>query len=997
MLNHDSILYEQPGDINVQLKQHQRAMLHRCLEIEKKSKLGIMRDKPGAGKTYVILAMINELKKQSLLIEKENGMTNEQIQECSQSNEISTILSSQEEYSNQGSNNSDGKSIQSDKISIHSEEKSIQSIHSDEESISYDEESICTNDENIPTVNFNKDETWDNLSPEEQELRKNYLSLDKKIQQAKLNQTDVNIIIVPQNLYYQWMLSIETISDELTYSKFIDYSSIQDLYSYPEHLYGKDIIITTSSYYSIISSILKSLDLRIKRVFIDEIDSISNLITKNINAEFIMLVSASFNIRQSGFFTKEINSLALDEITCVCEPSFVDEFIILEEPISEQFLCSNILVDEILSQVVSEEEMKNINAMEFKLNNKHYEKTVAYDEKELIKIILHENKALIKSSSLKIVDLEKNIENLEALKNNQQTYLLEFQKHYQNLDIIYNFKKNIMNLINQFQPTFNFYLHFKLESDLSDVYELVLEKRRLVCKNLRIHLNNIVEVLYNFRANTNANKKATSMNDNENQGETKSEETPNYNMNFLESSFKQLVALTNLSQETIKTIQKEFKQHVQVNMMQNAQESNEPKKSEEEINPLLTTFLENYFTFEVYVDDFQKTIVNLKKSFEANENLQIEMKQLEENKEIIEENNRKIAIIEERFRENNLCPVCYTVMEDYFISSKCCINKICSTCVNHWFHELKNRHCIYCATTDIDITSYVKYTAPKPEEGDSSTLNSSSVKVTSNDVEAFLEEQETCIQKEEDEFISNDIPDLLRNSPPTQQLQYGNTKLSFIQKFIDDNKDKYTKTIIFSDFPNILHRIENYCTMTNVDYTDLDKGNIREIEQAVIDYKVGNSKILLANSSLFGCGMNLENSTHIIFVHKMNKKMKNQVIGRAQRMGRKGALHIIFLEYENEKYVYNEVSNDNCDQYNNAWTEENINESRLFHIDEEKSSTIYDLKSDSDSDSESEKETESEIENQQNQETENLPEIPIPEAYTEHVDVNLEELIASLH
>ena len=82
MLNHESILYEQPYDINVQLKQHQRAMLHRCLEIEKKSKLGIMRDKPGAGKTYVILAMINELKKQSLLIEKENEITNEQIQDC---------------------------------------------------------------------------------------------------------------------------------------------------------------------------------------------------------------------------------------------------------------------------------------------------------------------------------------------------------------------------------------------------------------------------------------------------------------------------------------------------------------------------------------------------------------------------------------------------------------------------------------------------------------------------------------------------------------------------------------------------------------------------------------------------------------------------------------------------------------------------------------------------------------------------------------------------
>ena len=148
----------------------------------------------------------------------------------------------------------------------------------------------------------------------------------------------------------------------------------------------------------------------------------------------------------------------------------------------------------------------------------------------------------------------------------------------------------------------------------------------------------------------------------------------------------------------------------------------------------------------------------------------------------------------------------------------------------------------------------------------------------------------------------------------------------------------------------------------------------------MIDYKVCNSKILLANSSLFGCGMNLENSTHIIFVHKMNKKMKNQVIGRAQRMGRKGALHIIFLEYENEKFVYNEVSNDNYDYYYNAFTEDNIDESLLFHNGLE---------------IESENEFTTEI--QDIQEEEKLHEVSIPNSYIEHVDVNLEELIASLH
>ena len=52
MLNNKSILYNQPDDINIKLKKHQLAMLNKCLEIEKNNNMGIMRDKPGAGKTY---------------------------------------------------------------------------------------------------------------------------------------------------------------------------------------------------------------------------------------------------------------------------------------------------------------------------------------------------------------------------------------------------------------------------------------------------------------------------------------------------------------------------------------------------------------------------------------------------------------------------------------------------------------------------------------------------------------------------------------------------------------------------------------------------------------------------------------------------------------------------------------------------------------------------------------------------------------------------------
>ena len=70
-----------------------------------------------------------------------------------------------------------------------------------------------------------------------------------------------------------------------------------------------------------------------------------------------------------------------------------------------------------------------------------------------------------------------------------------------------------------------------------------------------------------------------------------------------------------------------------------------------------------------------------------------------------------------------------------------------------------------------------------------------------------------------------------------------------------------------------------------------------------MNYKYGNAKILLANSTLFSCGMNLENSTHVLFIHRIEDKIIHQVLGRAQRLGRTCQLEVIHLEYENEMKV----------------------------------------------------------------------------------------------
>ena len=78
------------------------------------------------------------------------------------------------------------------------------------------------------------------------------------------------------------------------------------------------------------------------------------------------------------------------------------------------------------------------------------------------------------------------------------------------------------------------------------------------------------------------------------------------------------------------------------------------------------------------------------------------------------------------------------------------------------------------------------------------------------------------------------------------------------------------------------------------------KGNSNQIKCTIDRYKEGNTQILLVNTHHFGSGLNLENTTDLILFHKFDTEIEKQVIGRAQRYGRKEPLNVHYLLYENE-------------------------------------------------------------------------------------------------
>lgn len=109
-----------------------------------------------------------------------------------------------------------------------------------------------------------------------------------------------------------------------------------------------------------------------------------------------------------------------------------------------------------------------------------------------------------------------------------------------------------------------------------------------------------------------------------------------------------------------------------------------------------------------------------------------------------------------------------------------------------------------------------------------------------------------------------------------------------------------SKWLLFNDNTNVLIRYQAYLESKGIKTHMLDGGNQLTIDKTLKEYKDGDIQVLLLNSMIEGAGMNLENTTHLLFMHKTEEVFVNQVIGRAQRYGRTTPLNIILLFNESE-------------------------------------------------------------------------------------------------
>jgi SNF2 family DNA or RNA helicase len=144
------------------------------------------------------------------------------------------------------------------------------------------------------------------------------------------------------------------------------------------------------------------------------------------------------------------------------------------------------------------------------------------------------------------------------------------------------------------------------------------------------------------------------------------------------------------------------------------------------------------------------------------------------------------------------------------------------------------------------------------------------------------------------ECFNETIDSLNTTIPPSK------SKLAVFHGLMGEVNQTRDKVLVFSDFTGPFKILGDILTKKGIKYTELSGGNIKNIDASIDAYKNNDTVVMMIDSSTEGCGINLENTTKLIFLHRINDTLNNQVVGRAQRPGRTGVLKIYTLLNKNE-------------------------------------------------------------------------------------------------
>jgi superfamily II DNA or RNA helicase len=229
-------------------------------------------------------------------------------------------------------------------------------------------------------------------------------------------------------------------------------------------------------------------------------------------------------------------------------------------------------------------------------------------------------------------------------------------------------------------------------------------------------------------------------------------------------------------------------------------------------------------------------------------------KEIESWEKKVKEIEKIIAELEEKYKNilEDDCSICFSTIKEPILIP-CCQNLFCGNCVMKWLDT--NKSCPMCRTV-VNVKELVYVS--KKDQFDNSKDES---------------------KEEKKQEVSKKL-----------------SKQDKVYDIVSKGLEKGGKFLIFSMYDESFYLIRRILDEHKIDFVELS-GTKATRDSKIKKFKEGKINVIFLNSRFNGAGINLEEASDIILYHEMPSYIKDQVIGRALRIGRDKDLTIHNLIY----------------------------------------------------------------------------------------------------
>lgn len=196
------------------------------------------------------------------------------------------------------------------------------------------------------------------------------------------------------------------------------------------------------------------------------------------------------------------------------------------------------------------------------------------------------------------------------------------------------------------------------------------------------------------------------------------------------------------------------------------------------------------------------------------------------------------------------CTICYSTISDPILIP-CCQNIFCGNCIMKWMDT--NKSCPMCRSS-INVKELVYI---KSDQGDNKDENKG-------------DEKEECKKEVKPDKIS---------------------KQDKVLELVSNGLFEKKKFLIFSMYDESFLIIRRVLENHGIDFVEIS-GSKATRDSKLKKFRENKVNVVFLNSRFNGAGINLETATDIILYHEMPQGIRDQVVGRALRIGREQSLTI---------------------------------------------------------------------------------------------------------